>query len=273
MGHWDQVETDDEGSMGFVKTAEEIAAIERAFSEPHFVHGERLVVSFLTDPTTYRRLLPPCFTVADRPLVSVGIGRWRSNCVGDYAGGSISLAVRHNGADGTYAIAMFMDSEAAVAFGRDVFGEPKKLGSSNLVHSGDRAWAWIDRGGVRLIEIAARLGDDLGPSESERIAYNIRSRPAANGIGLDGPAVLTAATFGATISLRREGPGAVALRGTAHDPIDELEVVSVVGAEYQQHDLVARCEAVDTVGAEEFLPFHYGRTDNFAILDTEATAL
>jgi acetoacetate decarboxylase len=258
--------------MGFVRTAEEIAAIERAFSEPHFVHGERLVVNFLTDPSTYEQLLPSCFTPADQPLVSIGIGRWQSNCVGNYAGGSISLAVRHNGTAGAYAVAMFMDNEAAVAFGRDVFGEPKKLASSNLIHSGDRAWAWIERRGVRLVDIEAQLGDDLGPSENERIAYNIRSRPAANGIGLEGPAVLTAATFRATISLRREGLGAVTLRGTSHDPVDELEVVSIVGADYQQHDIVARCEAVDTIPAEEFLPFHYGRTDNYAILDTEAAA-
>lgn len=258
--------------MGFVKTAEEIAAIERAFSEPHFVHGERFVLNFLTDPGTYRRLLPSCFSPADQPLVSIGIGRWQSNCVGNYAGGSISLAVRHKETEGAYAIAMFMDNEAAVAFGRDVFGEPKKLAASNLIHSGDRACAWIERGGVRLVDMEAKLGRELGPSENERIAYNIRSRPAANGIGLGEPAVLTAATFRATIASRREGVGAVTLRGTPHDPIDELEVVSVVGADYQQHDIIARCEAVDTIPADEFLKFHYGRTDNYAILDTEAAA-
>ncbi len=258
--------------MGFVKTAEEIAAIERAFSEPHFVHGERFLVSFLTDPSTYEQLLPSCFTPADQPLVTIGIGRWQSNCVGDYAGGSISLAVRHKGTDGAYAVAMWMDNEAAVVFGRDVFGEPKKLATTNLIQSGDRARAWIERRGVRLIHLEADLSDDLGPAETERIAYNIRSRPAPDGIGLDGPAVLTAATFRTTTTLRREGVGAVTLRGTPHDPVDEIEVVSIVGAEYQQHDIVASCRAVDTVPAEEFLPFHYGRTDNYAILDTEAAA-
>jgi acetoacetate decarboxylase len=255
--------------MGFVKTAEEIATIEQAFAEPHFVSGERFLVSFLTEPSTYARLLPSCFTVGDQPLVTIGIGRWQSNCTGDYAGGSISLAVRHKGVDGSYAVAMWMDSEAAVAFGRDVFGEPKKLAATNLIHSGDYAQAWIERRGVRLVEIEADLDDDLGPSEIERIAYNIRSRPAAHGRGLDGPAVLTAATFRTKIKLRREGRGSVTLRGTPHDPVDEIEVVTVLGAEYQQHDIVARCEAVDTIPAHEFLPFHYGRTDNYAILDTE----
>jgi acetoacetate decarboxylase len=256
--------------MGFVKTPEEIAAIERAFSEPHFVRGERFLVSFLTHPSTHARLLPPPLQPAEQPLVIVGIGRWQSNCVGDYAGGSISLAARHDGVPGGFAVAMWMDNEPAVAFGRDVFGEPKKLASTNLIQSGDTARAWIERGGVRLVDIEGELGEDLGSGETEAVAYNIRSRPAADGIGLDGPAVLTAATFRTSIKVRREGRGSVILRGTIHDPVDELEVVSVLGAEYQQHDIVARCKAVATIPAEQFLPFHYGRTDNYAALDTEA---
>jgi acetoacetate decarboxylase len=256
--------------MGFVKTPEEIAAIERAAAEPHFVSGERLTVTFLTDPETYRRLLPPPLEPAAEPLVVLGIGRWQSNCVGDYAGGSLSLAARHDGVEGGVAIAMWMDTEPAVAFGREVFGEPKKLARAELFRRGAHAQAWIERHGTRIAEISADLGDDLGPSETERVAFNYRSRTAADGVGLEGPAVLTATTFRTSIGRRREGAGSVTLVGTVHDPVDEIEVVSVVGAELQEHDLVARCEAVASVAPDEFLPFHYGRLDNALVLDTEA---
>jgi acetoacetate decarboxylase len=256
--------------MGFVKTADEIAAIERVLSEPRFVSGERLTVEFLTDPQTYERLLPPPLEPADAPLVVVGVGRWRSNCVGDYAGGSISLAARHEGVAGGFAVAMWMDSEPSITFGRDVFGEPKKLARSALFRDGRRVHAWIERHGVRLVDITGDLGDELGPGASERIAYNYRSRPAADGVGLDGPAVLTAARFATTIHSRREGSGRVALMGTVHDPVDEIAVVSVLRAEHQEHDLVARCEAVATVPAQDFLPYHHGRTDDLLALDTEA---
>jgi acetoacetate decarboxylase len=256
--------------MGFVRTAEEIAAIERVVSEPHFVSGERLTVEFLTDQETYERLLPPPLEPAEAPLVIAGVGRWRSNCVGDYAGGSISLAARHEGVTGSFAVAMWMDSEPAIVFGRDVFGEPKKLASSNLFRDDDRVHAWIDRHGVRLVAIAGDLGDELGPSETERVAFNYRSRPTAGGIGLDGPAVLTAARFTTTIRSRREGSGSVELTGTVHDPLDELRVASVLRAEYQEHDLVARCEAVATVPAEDFLPYHYGRIDDVLALNSAA---
>ncbi len=257
-------------AMGFVRTAEELAAIERVISEPQFVSGERLTVEFLTDRETYERLLPPPLEPADAPLVVVGVGRWRSNCVGDYAGGSISLAARHQGVTGGFAVSMWMDSEPAIAFGRDVFGEPKKLASSNLFRDGGRVHAWIDRHGERLVAITGDLGDDLGPGETERVAFNYRSRPAAEGIGLDGPAVLTAARFTTTIRSRREGSGSVELTGTVHDPLDEIRVASVLRAEYQEHDLVARCEAVATVPAEAFLPYHYGRIDDILALNSAA---
>ncbi len=44
--------------------------------------------------------------------------------------------------------------------------------------------------------------------------------------------------------------------------------MSILRAEYQEDDLVARCEAVATVPAEQLLPCHYGRTDDFLALDT-----
>jgi acetoacetate decarboxylase len=259
-------------AVGFVKSAEDIAEIERVLSRPRFVNGERLAVEFLTDPATVERLLPPPLEPADKPLASVGIGRWQGNGIGDYAGGSLYLAARYNGIDGGYALAMWMDTEASVTFGRDVFGEPKKLCTTNLFRDGNRFHAWIERHGVRLIDVHAELGDDLGPTQQDRIAFNFKSRPAANGVGLEGPAVLTATTFSATVKNMREGIGSISMAGTVHDPLDEIEVVSVVRAEYQEHDISATCEALATVPAEDFLPYHHGRTDNWLALNSEALA-
>src|SRR5688500_9375544 len=111
--------------MGYVKTQEEIARIEQEFSRPRFVSGERLTVEFLTDPATVERLLPPPLEPAETPLALASVGRWQGSCIGDYAGGSLYLAARHDGIDGGYPIAMWMDSEASVVFGREVFGEPR----------------------------------------------------------------------------------------------------------------------------------------------------
>jgi hypothetical protein len=71
----------------------------------------------------------------------------------------------------------------------------------------------------------------------------------------------------------REGSGTVTLRGTVHDPLDELPIVSVVRATFTECDLIASCEAVATVPAATFAPYHHGRHDDWSALDTERAAL
>jgi acetoacetate decarboxylase len=254
--------------MGFVKTAEELARLERVIGRPQFVNGERLAVGFLTTPETVRRLLPPPLEPAVDPLVVVGIGRWQSNGIGDYAGCSVSLAARHADVEGGYALAMWMDTEASVAFGREVFGEPKKLAGVRLFRDGDRFRGVLERHGTRLVEMDAEITEWTGAAVEERIAFNFRSRTAVDGVGLDGPAVLTRATFATDVKRAGAGTGSIVLRGTEHDPLAEIEIVSVAWASFQEHDIAARCEAVDTVAADQFLPYHHGRADNWLALDT-----
>lgn len=259
--------------MGLVKTPEEIARIEQAMSHPRFVNSEMLRVDFRTDPDVVARLLPPPLEPADEPLVGAMVGRWQSNCVGDYDGGALYVAARHDGVDGDYVLAMYMSADAAMIFGRDLFGEPKKQSTSQLHRSGQRFNAYVERHGERLIELQAELPTDLGPGEGGGVNFNFKARPASNGVGLEEDAILTLATFESTIHAACEGTGSVTLRGTVHDPIDEIPVVSVVRASFVECDLAAACRSVATVPAGEFLPYHHGRHDDWSALDTEKATL
>ncbi|MEU6643607.1 acetoacetate decarboxylase family protein [Saccharomonospora sp. NPDC046836] len=254
--------------MGFVRTQKEIREIEAALAAPEFVHGEQLLVRFRTSEETYRRLLPPPLEPLDDPLCVAAIGRWQGSCVGDYAGGSVSLSAAHQGDAGGFAVAMWMNTEASVMFGRDVFGEPKKLAESGLARDGERAHAWIDRHGVRLVELMCTVDIEEDPASIDRLAFNYRSRTAANGIGLEGPAVLTRTVFSTTIHERRRGPGSVRFSSTVHDPLGEIPVLEVLDAEYQRHDIRAACTVADEVAAEDFLPYHHGRADDWRALDS-----
>ncbi len=253
--------------MGFVKTPEEIALIERQLSAPRW-SGEVLSIQFLTEASTVERLLPPPLEPTDEPLATVTVGRWQSNCVGDFGGGSIYLAASHDGVEGSYVVMIYMDTEPPIVFGRDLFGEPKKLGRSGLFRAGDHVHGWIDRGGARLVDLRADLHTDLGPVELERDTFNFKARGAANGIGLEEDAILTRTHFTTSVRSREEGTGTVVLGSTVHDPLDEIEVVQVRRALYIQDESVPRCEAVATVPAAQFLPYHHGRADNWLALDT-----
>lgn len=259
--------------MGYVKTAQEIARIEHALSHPRFVNGEMLSVDFLTDPEVVAQILPPPLTPSDTPALNAMVGRWQSNCVGDFSGGAIYVEACHGDVTGRYVLSMWMDGDVPTIYGRDLFGEPKKLAESRLHRSGDRSTAWLQRGGVRLMELSADLAEDRGRSETGGVNFNFKARPSADGIGLEEDAILTMATFETIIRVHKVGTGSLTLRGTVHDPVDTLPIRSIVGAAYIECDLIAHCEKVATTPADVFLPYHHGRHDDWSALDTEQAGL
>lgn len=252
--------------MVFPRTPKVLEDYKARLTRPHFGPGRRLTVEFEMEPDQYLALLPPLMDPVEGYRAVVGIGQWESNSIGPYNGGSLSLIASHQGVVGGVAVNMWMDSEVAVQFGRDVLGEPKKLALSGLSVAGGHARAWIERHGVRIIEIAAELGDDAGPSEVSRLSFNYRSRPSVDGFHLTEPITLTKTTFATSIRVQRFGSGDVMLRSTPHDLLGRILVKRIVRAEYQEHDILANTEAIASVSAEEYLPFHYGKLDDFSAL-------
>jgi acetoacetate decarboxylase len=127
---------------------------------------------------------------------------------------------------------------------------------------------WVERGGVRLIELDADLTDDLGPAEGHGSNFNFKAQPAADGSGLEDDAVLTLADFKLSLTTNRQGTGSVRLRGTVHDPLDEIDIIDVKRATYIEGTLDSSCRALTRVPAEDFLPYAYGRLDYWPALDT-----
>lgn len=256
--------------MGFVKTPEEVARIEKVASHPRFVGSEMLTIDFLTTPEFVASVLPPGLESASEPLVTAMVGRWRSNCVGDYAGGAIYLMARHKTIEAPYVLAMYMDADHAIMFGRDFFGEPKKRATSDLRRNGQSIHGYLDRCGVRLIEIRAELTKDLGPGTASGANFNIKAFPASNGVGCEDDPFLTLAEFDNTLSVRREGPGSLRLASSVHDPLGDIPVVTLRQASYVEGDLIARARTIARIPAEAFVPYLYGRLDDWTALDTES---
>ncbi|MEQ8234850.1 MAG: acetoacetate decarboxylase family protein [Gammaproteobacteria bacterium] len=255
--------------MGFVRTPEEITRIQQALAKPRFVNAEMLAVDYLTHQSVVDHLLPPGLESTGTPRVTVMVGRWQSNCVGDFDGGAVYVEARHGDIVGDYVLAMYMDRDQPIIYGRELFGEPKKQASTRLFKSGAHMNGRVDRYGTPLIEIEAELGADEGPSEGDGVNFNYKAIPATHGIGLEWDAALTCARFHSVVRVHRAGHGLVRLGHGVHDPLDELAVVDVIGARYVECDLIARAETLCYVPGEEFLPYALGRTDDWSALDTE----
>src|SRR6201996_5990582 len=160
--------------MGFVKTAAEVARIESAIGAPRFGGAQMLSVESPVPPDFIAAVLPSPLEPVAEPRMRAMVGRWQSNCVGDFAGGTVYVACAHEGLEGEYNLAQYMDGEAPTIFGRDVFGEPKKIATATLRARGEEMRGTIVRLGVPLITLEAELTRDNGPFEATRESYNIK---------------------------------------------------------------------------------------------------
>lgn len=254
--------------MGFRRTPQEIEAIRRTLSGVQFVGGESLSVDFLTRPETVRAVLPAELEPADEPRITVQVSRWRSNCVGDFAASAVYVAARHGDVEGGYVLTMFMDSDVPLLFGRDLYGEPKKLGRSSLARNDGHMSGRLERGGVPLIQIEADLGEDLGPTTLLGRNFNVKYELAPDGSELVGSPTLMLAEFDQRITVRRKGPATLELGSTVHDPLGDLEVLELRDAVYVETGMDATCRPLAPMSAEDFLPLALGRADYWPALVT-----
>jgi acetoacetate decarboxylase len=255
-------------SMGFRRTPAEIAEIQQVLSDVEFVGGESLSVDFLTRPEIVRALLPAELEPGDQPRITAQVSRWRSNCVGDFDASAIYVSARYGDVAGDYVLTMFMDTDVPMLFGRDLYGEPKKIGTSKLYRNGGHMSGHLERGGTRLIEIEAELEEDSGPISVLGRNFNVKYELAPDGSALVGPPTLTMAEFDQAISVRRKARATLRLGSTVHDPLGDLEIVEVIGAVFVETGMKASCVPIASLDAHAFLPLALGRSDYWPALVT-----
>jgi len=121
----------------------ESEVIERAFAMPltspafppgpyRFVDREFLIITYRTDPGILAEVIPAPLEMTD-PIVKFEFIRMPdSTGFGDYTESGQVIPVRFQGQVGGYVHAMFLDDEAPIAGGRELWGFPKKLAAPVL---------------------------------------------------------------------------------------------------------------------------------------------
>ncbi len=252
--------------MGFTKTKEELDAY-YGFGDRKFIGANMLGVMFETRPEIVKRLLPPPLEPADAPAGMMFIARYPETNLGPgYREAALFLRCKYGDEGGSYCLAMPIDSlESRLYNGRDIFGYPKKMASIGLEKNGNKVRGWVERHGVRFVEIKADLSGslpampDTGPNFLFKAMPRIDLQP-----GFDGPVLLCRQKTDIDMKSLEIGSAEISLRESEDDPWAEIEIEKVNVAFYLESDNVMRPGSViKEVDADSYLPYYFKITDFF----------
>ena len=102
-----------------------------------FYNREYVIITYRTDMDALRAVVPEPLEIID-PIVKYEFIRMPdSTGFGDYTESGQVIPVRYKGEDGSFVHSMYLDDDAPIAGGREIWGFPKKLANPKLVHEGE----------------------------------------------------------------------------------------------------------------------------------------
>jgi hypothetical protein len=244
--------------MGYVKTSDEVLEIQSYYGDAQYTF-EGLTVDFETTKEFARSVLPPCLEPADKPAGSASVLTVQGR-KGGFGDANVSINARYGDIEGTYTLTFLIDTDWAVTLGREIWGEVKKHANIFLYRNGDSRFGYGERKGIRVIEIAADLGKEEGPSEATGYEFEIKTTPSALGKGLEGDPLLVVLQASRKYAYIATGPGTLTLRGSLWDPVDTIPVDGVAPVRYFTGESMFTTVSVETLpDRDAYVPFIYGR--------------
>ena len=208
-----------------------------------FRNREFLIISYRTDPKKLREMVPEPLIIDD-PIVHYEFIRMPdSSGFGDYTeSGQVISVIDEQGRRGGYTHMMYLDDEAPIAGGRELWGFPKKLAHPKLVVDSDTLVGLLNYGQVRVA--TGTMGYKY--EELDRIAEQKKLLETPNYLfkiipHVDGTArvceLVRYYLQDVNVKGAWTGPARLELCQHALAPVADLPVLEIVGAKHLVCDL------------------------------------
>ena len=206
-----------------------------------FINREFLIVTYRTDLDALRAVVPEPLLVTE-PIVKYEFIRMpNSTGFGDYTESGQVIPVTFNGRAGGYVHSMYLNDEAPIAGGRELWGFPKKLASPSMVVETDTLVGKLDYGSIRVatstmgykhraLDTAAVLAGMLAPN------YLLKIIPHVDG----STRICELVQYfleDVTIHGAWTGPAALELAHHALAPVARLPVLEVISGTHILSDM------------------------------------
>lgn len=209
-------------------------------------NAEILTVVYHSTKEAAARFVPEGLTVLGNRVILHFYNLHDAGPYGSYSELAVHIPVEHakTGTRGAFSPMLFLGSDAAIASGRELFGQPKKAANISLAEHGDLVVARAERNGIEFVTATTPSRQkSVTPEALKRFNFgtniNLKVIPAVDGSG-DAIRQFTARDFaGVTIHEVWEGFATVELRPHAHAPLHLLPVVDVETALHWRADFTA----------------------------------
>ncbi len=115
-----------------------------------FVSREYMIITYRTDMPALRAVVPEPLEITDAVVKFAFIRMPDSTGFGDYTESGQVIPVSFEGQHGAFVHSMYLDDEAPIAGGREIWGFPKKPASPELRVEKDTLLGTLDMGSVRV---------------------------------------------------------------------------------------------------------------------------
>ena len=206
-----------------------------------FINREFLIITYRTDPDALRAVVPEPLQIGE-PIVKYEFIRMPdSTGFGDYTESGQVIPVTYQGQPGGYVHSMYLNDEAPIAGGRELWGFPKKLAAPTLRVETDTLLGTLDYGSVRVatatmgykhrsLDHAAVLAGLLAPN------YLLKIIPHVDG----SPRICELVRYfleDVTVKGAWTGPAALELFHHALAPVARLPVLEVISGTHLLTDM------------------------------------
>lgn len=206
-----------------------------------FINREFFVITYETDTDKLEAVLPPGLELAAPYIKFEFIRMPDSTGFGDYTESGQIIPVRYKGEEGGFTIAMFLDCEAPIAGGREIWGYPKKLAKPRLFVEEDVLIGTLDYGSVRIA--TGTMGYKHHLADIDKIAASLATPVflLKNIPGVDGTPEVNqlTKTYMTEITIKGAwtGPGSLELHPHALAPIADFPIKRIVSVLHFVSDL------------------------------------
>jgi acetoacetate decarboxylase len=209
-----------------------------------FVNREFMVITYETDADLLAEQLPEPLTPPDRPLVSYEWIRMPdSSGFGGYTESGIVIPCRFKGEDVNFVAQMYLDDDAPVAAGREIWGFPKKYAHPKLELIKETLTGTLEYGNQLVAMGTMAYKHDAMTATPESIVtkigktqINLKLIPGADG----GVAICQLVAYNIVDIVPKglwTGPGRLHLVPHVNAPVADMPVRKIIGAQHFIADL------------------------------------